>query len=194
MGELNPWKVAPYSLDKLRLLASLAGVHSTKRLLATIDAMIQEDKNLESLLNLEGIMRITTAAKLSAAPAMALRAMYEGGIPTAMLGGNLLVVRARDVMQWEAARAARVFDGRRPEVKEEETNAFRNADLSWVPERTRLMIEMRYGLNGSRIHTLESIGQKFNVSRERVRQIIQGVRDRLLIRLLQARGEAKCET
>jgi len=34
------------------------------------------------------------------------------------------------------------------------------------------MVEMRFGLNDQRPHTLEEISHKFNVTRERVRQII----------------------
>ncbi|MDD5566584.1 MAG: helix-turn-helix domain-containing protein [Patescibacteria group bacterium] len=42
-------------------------------------------------------------------------------------------------------------------------------DLS---EREKQMIEMRFGLNEQRPHTLEEISRNFNVTRERIRQII----------------------
>lgn len=38
--------------------------------------------------------------------------------------------------------------------------------------REKQMVEMRFGLNDQRPHTLEEISRKFNVTRERVRQII----------------------
>ena len=43
--------------------------------------------------------------------------------------------------------------------------------LSQLNERQRSVIEQRYGLNGSEIHTLEQLAQSLNLTRERVRQI-----------------------
>jgi RNA polymerase primary sigma factor len=43
--------------------------------------------------------------------------------------------------------------------------------LSVLPAREREVIEMRYGLCGGRPRTLEEVGQAFNVTRERIRQI-----------------------
>jgi RNA polymerase primary sigma factor len=43
--------------------------------------------------------------------------------------------------------------------------------LSVLPLREREVIEMRYGLTGERPRTLEEVGQAFNVTRERIRQI-----------------------
>ena len=43
--------------------------------------------------------------------------------------------------------------------------------LSVLPRREREVIEMRYGLTGGRPRTLEEVGQAFNVTRERIRQI-----------------------
>jgi len=43
--------------------------------------------------------------------------------------------------------------------------------LSVLPRREREVIEMRYGLTGERPRTLEEVGQAFNVTRERIRQI-----------------------
>jgi len=41
-----------------------------------------------------------------------------------------------------------------------------------LKEREKQMIEMRFGLNDERPHTLDEIGRKFHLTRERVRQII----------------------
>lgn len=43
--------------------------------------------------------------------------------------------------------------------------------LKTLPERTQDIIKMRYGFDGLDIHTLEEIAQKYNVTRERVRQV-----------------------
>jgi RNA polymerase nonessential primary-like sigma factor len=43
--------------------------------------------------------------------------------------------------------------------------------LNQLNERQRSVIERRYGLNGSEIHTLEQLAQNLNLTRERVRQI-----------------------
>src|SRR4051794_19131230 len=43
--------------------------------------------------------------------------------------------------------------------------------LSVLPERQRQVLELRYGLTGSRPRTLEEVGRVMNVTRERIRQI-----------------------
>ena len=43
--------------------------------------------------------------------------------------------------------------------------------LDALPQREREVIEMRFGLKGSRPYTLEEVGRAFNVTRERIRQI-----------------------
>jgi RNA polymerase primary sigma factor len=43
--------------------------------------------------------------------------------------------------------------------------------LEALPTREREVIEMRFGLTGSRPYTLEEVGRAFNVTRERIRQI-----------------------
>ena len=43
--------------------------------------------------------------------------------------------------------------------------------LAVLPRREREVLEMRFGLTGERPRTLEEVGQAFNVTRERIRQI-----------------------
>lgn len=43
--------------------------------------------------------------------------------------------------------------------------------LSILTDREREVLEMRYGLNDGKDHTLEEVGRYFNVTRERIRQI-----------------------
>jgi RNA polymerase primary sigma factor len=43
--------------------------------------------------------------------------------------------------------------------------------LASLSNRERRVIEMRFGLGGGRRHTLDEVGKKFGVTRERVRQI-----------------------
>lgn len=53
------------------------------------------------------------------------------------------------------------------------------ASLNHLPDREARIIKMYFGLEGEESHTLEQIGRKFSVSRERIRQI----KDRALVRL-----------
>ena len=43
--------------------------------------------------------------------------------------------------------------------------------LSTLSDRARKILEMRFGLNGTKSHTLEEVGLEFAVTRERIRQI-----------------------
>ena len=43
--------------------------------------------------------------------------------------------------------------------------------LGFLTERERSVIEMRFGLNDGKDHTLEEVGREFGVTRERIRQI-----------------------
>lgn len=43
--------------------------------------------------------------------------------------------------------------------------------LSTLSEREQKIVKMRFGLEGSKSHTLEEVGQEFAVTRERIRQI-----------------------
>ncbi len=43
--------------------------------------------------------------------------------------------------------------------------------LGFLTEREREVLEMRFGLNDGKDHTLEEVGKKFGVTRERIRQI-----------------------
>lgn len=43
--------------------------------------------------------------------------------------------------------------------------------LKILPEREQDVIRMRFGMNGERIYTLEEVGQKMHLTRERIRQI-----------------------
>jgi RNA polymerase primary sigma factor len=43
--------------------------------------------------------------------------------------------------------------------------------LETLSDRERRVLELRFGLNGARPHTLDEVGLEFQVSRERIRQI-----------------------
>ena len=61
----------------------------------------------------------------------------------------------------------------------------RVADLiARLPYRERTILELRYGLSGEEAHTLEEVGRRFGVTRERVRQI-----ETRTLRRLAAQGE-----
>ncbi len=56
-------------------------------------------------------------------------------------------------------------------LENEEIEIYVREWLNQLNERQRSVIERRYGLNGSEIHTLEQLAQNLNLTRERVRQI-----------------------
>jgi RNA polymerase primary sigma factor len=51
--------------------------------------------------------------------------------------------------------------------------------LSKLPEREKKIIEYRFGLNGEDAHSLSAIGEKLNLTKERIRQIEEWVMSRL---------------
>jgi len=51
--------------------------------------------------------------------------------------------------------------------------------LDTLSEKERTILELRYGLKDGVQHTLEEVGQKFNVTRERIRQIEAKVHEKL---------------
>lgn len=58
-----------------------------------------------------------------------------------------------------------------------EERAAVGAALDSLPERTRKVIAMRFGLDGYEEHTLAAIGEEFKLSKDRIRQIEgQGLR------------------
>lgn len=62
---------------------------------------------------------------------------------------------------------------REKKIKAEQVELVTDRDLTeGMDERERKMVEMRFGLNDQRSHTLAEISQKFEITRERVRQIL----------------------
>lgn len=51
--------------------------------------------------------------------------------------------------------------------------------LSGLTERERDIVKRRFGIGGTCDHTLEEIGEEFNLSRERIRQILEVALDKL---------------
>lgn len=45
--------------------------------------------------------------------------------------------------------------------------------IDWLPLREKQILILRFGLDGSKLRTLEEIGQEFKLTRERVRQLLQ---------------------
>ena len=60
-----------------------------------------------------------------------------------------------------------------PEIQVEERlrNEALDRALETLPARDRKVLELRYGLRGEGPHSLEQIGERFGLTRERVRQI-----------------------
>ncbi len=59
------------------------------------------------------------------------------------------------------------MDAAMVEIKKDDLNKV----LDSLPHRERKILELRYGLNGEHPRTLEQIGRRFGVTRERIRQI-----------------------
>ena len=64
------------------------------------------------------------------------------------------------------------------EIAKEEINAI----LGLLKPREKDILTLRYGLFGQEIHTLKEVGKKFNITRERVRQIEKKTLDKLRIK------------
>ena len=62
---------------------------------------------------------------------------------------------------------------RRPyeEVHQGEIRGYVHTLISTLTERERAVLTYRFGLNGCQEHTLEEVGEKYKVTRERIRQI-----------------------
>ena len=57
------------------------------------------------------------------------------------------------------------------DIYEDEVRGYIAELLDHLPPRHRVVIRLRYGMEDGREHTLESIGNRLKISRERVRQI-----------------------
>ena len=97
-----------------------------------------------------------------------------GGDPEDRSGAGLARRRrwaTRTIPSW--ATSSRTIDADQPlevvfkEIRREEL--FRVLDS--LPDRDRKVLELRYGLKGERPRTLEEVGDRFGVTRERIRQI-----------------------
>ena len=64
------------------------------------------------------------------------------------------------------AKAIRLDAAAREILREQVKNA-----LAVLSERERQVLELRFGLLDGKDHTLEEVGQKFGLTRERIRQI-----------------------
>ncbi|MGA9286497.1 MAG: sigma-70 family RNA polymerase sigma factor [Solirubrobacteraceae bacterium] len=75
----------------------------------------------------------------------------------------------------ESALADFVEDDTAESPFEVASNALRRQSvervLASLPRREREVLEMRYGITGDRVRTLDEVGRAFNITRERVRQI-----------------------
>jgi len=67
------------------------------------------------------------------------------------------------------------------EVYIREIKDYVEALLGQLPPRHRAVLRMRFGLDGDQEHTLEAIGARLNISRERVRQIQTEAIDRVAV-------------
>ncbi|MFN8109396.1 MAG: RNA polymerase sigma factor RpoD/SigA [Thermoleophilia bacterium] len=78
---------------------------------------------------------------------------------------------------------ALLADDRAPDLDEDLDREWRvdvvRAALEALPQRERMVMHMRYGLNGRQPATFDEIGRRIGVSRQRARQLEQSARVRL---------------
>lgn len=60
-------------------------------------------------------------------------------------------------------------------INKESFNAHNNSVLAELSDRSRDIIKLRYGIGQENSKTLEEIGRKYNITRERIRQILKEV-------------------
>jgi len=65
------------------------------------------------------------------------------------------------------------------ELVRQELERVINALLGQLPERQRLLLRLRFGMEDEICHSLESIGQKMEISKERARQLERQAMDKL---------------
>lgn len=80
-------------------------------------------------------------------------------------------------------KASKIADSSQISDKKPDFFGLANQILSFLPERTRDIFKRRYGLSSEKGETLESIGASYNITRERVRQIVSDARKNVLANL-----------
>lgn len=80
-------------------------------------------------------------------------------------------MRALKVLSLSTLLTLDVLDHRTPLVDHEDQFEILRRSLSRMSPRYRLVLSLRFGINGEKQHTLEEIGGIFHITRERVRQI-----------------------
>ena len=72
-----------------------------------------------------------------------------------------------------------IYDTPDKNVDEEELKNSINTALSSLSPKEVSVLELRFGLNGQKAHSLKEIGEMFNLTKERIRQIEKRAMDRL---------------
>lgn len=72
-----------------------------------------------------------------------------------------------------------IYDAPEKNVDEEELKNSINTALSSLSAKEVSVLELRFGLNGKKAHSLKEIGEMFNLTKERIRQIEKRAMDRL---------------
>ena len=123
---------------------------------------------------IEGIVTLAVAAAKTGLGVGAIGNAIRNGEVEGCVFGKTLIVRLADAEDWAANRVDKRSSGRLARVArmdEEIAELVEFSDLSILPARMRKIVEMRFGLNGNSLMTLEEIGNTFSLTRERIRQI-----------------------
>lgn len=92
-----------------------------------------------------------------------------------------------------------IIPDRRATLASEEASRNEQAEVLWqilptLSERELAIIKLRFGLNGYDPHTLEEIGAKFNVTRERIRQVEEKAIRKMRVRFAKAEKNIPSDT
>jgi RNA polymerase primary sigma factor len=125
---------------------------------ATIKAALEQEEPIDPMLNRkwrQAVSKIRDIMRISMDP-MSLETPVGNGEDTTELG---------DFIQDDSV--VEPVDAASKELLREQIRTV----LGFLSDREREVLEMRFGLNDGKDHTLEEVGKSFGVTRERIRQI-----------------------
>lgn len=187
------YKLSTYATWWIRqsITRALADQSRTVRIPVHVTEKIQKlTKTIQEFLQLKG--REPTVAELSGKMKMPLKKVYEllkvsqETISLDSPAGNSEDSQLADFLEDEGIPSPP------DEVIHSSLRSQLEEALKELSERETKVLKMRFGLNDGKEHTLEEIGQKLNVTRERIRQIESKALNKLKSTYLSSKLKAYC--